>query len=637
MQKLALTLFVALLASIITFNPSSFQEKLQENLYHDMTPAEEIVIVYIDEHSLSDEMLGRWQDWSREYYAKAIENLEGAAVIGIDLVFNRKSTGLSEEALIETLATNKTSDELIEDQLAYLEKDHPDDLALAEAMEKSGNVFLVKYPDTTSIDLISKTAAGEGYSYGELSQSSAVLKINAKNSFDLQIAEFFSGKTYSPPLDEQGQMYINYAGPAGSYKYFSFSDIYNGTFNQNEIQGKIVLIGVGTPTLQDNYTVPLGENLMYGVEIHANTIQTILEENFLQKTTKPEQTVINFILLAAAMGLFLHLKIFATIPVLPAAVAGYWLLALTAFRNGTILDLVHPYLALATLYLIAIIYRYLTEIHKRKQIKSAFSHYVSKDVVDEVLKNPETLHLGGEKKVITTFFADIANFTSWAEKENPEKLTAQLNEYFSIFSEIIMKNGGTVDKFEGDAIMAFWGAPLAVENQEELACETALEALTKIPNIKFKVGIATGEAVVGNLGSKERFDYTAVGDTVNLAARLETANKFYGTKILVAEKTAAKLADKFAWRRLDKVRVKGKQDAVTIYELLPRPHPAINTFHQAIEYYKNADWQGARERFQEVLTQIPDDGPTKTYLARIAKLENNTPENWDGVWEFGEK
>ena len=254
---------------------------------------------------------------------------------------------------------------------------------------------------------------------------------------------------------------------------------------------------------------------------------------------------------------------------------------------------------------------------------------------------------------MTAFFADIASFTTWSEGTEPEALVAQLNEYFSMISEIIMQNQGTVDKFEGDAIMAFWGAPLPLPNHAELACKAALECRYALEDlnkkwesegkrkINIRVGINSGEAIIGNIGSKERFDYTAIGDTINLAARLESANKFYATQIMISEKS---LTEGFETRRLDRVRVKGKTEPIDIYELLAEkgklPEKVVTLvgeFHQAIEYYRNGKFAEAKERFEKLLAEVGHDGPTKTYIARIEKLIANPPEGWDGTWTFDSK
>jgi len=641
----------------------SWQTSLSTNLYYEHPASEDIVVIYIDESSLAEEALGKWEHWSRKYYAQAIDNLKeaGTAIIGVDILFNRESQGVSKDGLEEAFTTNPTTNGVLEDLHKYLEEDHPADITLGESIDNAGNVVLAKYPgangsDIKSIDVIANGALAEGYVYSNITQSESLLSLLLEDGFDINIAELFTGKSKDNIPTKDNELYINYTGPAGTYKAFSFYDIYTGNFDKKDFEGKIALIGVGTVSLQDHYSIPLGENTMYGVEIHANAIQTILDEAYLRDVTTGEKFAILATLSLLATVIFMYLGIGWTIGALTVLAIGYWISAEAAFRKGLILDLVYPYIALITTYLASMLYRYFTEIQSGKELKSAFGHYVSPEVVKQISQNPDSLKLGGDKRSLTIFFADIQDFTTWSEGAEPQALVAQLNEYFSALSKVIMDNQGTVDKFEGDAIMAFWGAPLAVENHAELTCKTALEARLRLTElnkkwasegkreITFRIGINTGEAIVGNIGSQERFDYTAIGDNVNLAARLESANKFYGTHIMISEHTHALLKDKFATRRLDRIRVKGKDKPIDIFELIATKNGLadgadqfINEFHSAIEYYRNGKFQEAKERFQEIAKKAPQDGPTKTYLERIEKLIDNPPENWDGTWTFTNK
>jgi len=653
---------ILVLTSILSIvNPdSSWQDKFSANLYYERPISDDIVIIYINDYSLSADTLGRWQDWDREYYAQTIDNLSSAeaSVIGLDLLFNRESKGASEAALEEAFSSNPQANGVLENLYGYLAEDHPSDTILATSMEDAGNVVLVKYPDaSSSIDIIADSALAEGYAYSGGGQSELLLSVMLQDSFDLKIADVFTGENHANiPANSNDEMYVNYAGPAGSYKFFSFYDIYTGNFDPQDFAGKIALIGVGTPTLQDHYSVPLGDENMYGVEIHANTIQTILDGAYLRNLTTTEKIAILAIASLLATALFMYLGIWWAIGAFFVLSVGYWFSAQAAFRQGIILDLVYPYLALIIAYIGSTLYRYFTEIQAGKELKNAFGHYVSPEVVAEIIKNPDALKLGGDKRAITVFFADIQNFTNWSEGAQPEALVAQLNEYFSALSEVIMRNGGTVDKFEGDAIMAFWGAPLPIENHAELTCRAAIEARTRLAElnkkwltegrqeIHFRIGINTGEAVVGNLGSQDRFDYTAIGDNVNLAARLESANKFYSTTIMISENTHGVVSDKFAIRRLDRIRVKGKDKPIDIFELIAETgHLAqgadafIDEFHQAIEYYRNGNFPEAQKRFQDIAARAPQDGPTKTYLERIEQLIKSPPESWDGTWTFESK
>lgn len=644
---------------------SSWQEKLSANLYQERGVSDDIIIVYIDDYSLSDNGLGRWQDWSRDYYATVIENLDEASAIGLDIIYTNASSGVSGDQLSRILMDNFATDTLWAELAEYIKGEHPDDTTLAEAIKEAGNVFLVKYPYTDndgnllaevrSLDIFTENSAGEGFAHLEIPQSENVLQ--TEGDFAEKIAEQLTGEALTPKRNEDNLMYINYAGKSLAYKQISFANVYNGNFNVEDIENKIVLIGNGSPVLQDHYAVPIDDTTnMYGVEIHANTIQTILDGAYLRNLTTTEKIAVLAAASLLATALFMYLGIWWAIGAFFVLSVGYWFSAQAAFRQGIILDLVYPYIALIIAYVGSTLYRYFTEIQAGKELKNAFGHYVSPEVVAEIVKNPDALKLGGDKRAITVFFADIQNFTNWSEGAEPEALVAQLNEYFSALSEVIMRNGGTVDKFEGDAIMAFWGAPLPIENHAELTCRAAIEARTRLAElnkkwltegrqeIHFRIGINTGEAVVGNLGSQDRFDYTAIGDNVNLAARLESANKFYATTIMISENTHGVVSDKFAIRRLDRIRVKGKDKPIDIFELIAETgHLAqganafIDEFHQAIEYYRNGNFAEAQKRFQEIAAKAPADGPTKTYLERIKKLMKNPPENWDGTWTFADK
>ncbi len=650
---LASTVLFGVLA--ITATPQGWQEKLQKNLYYEHPASDDIIIVYIDDWSTDDTRLGRFSDWNRQYYAQAIDNLTEAdvSVIGIDLVFNHESQGISQQDVSEILTTTPSANDALDEFASYVTGTHPDDTVLAQSIEEAGNVVLAKYEGTSSIEQISKFALDEGLATGEISQSNLTLAINGEGTFSQKIAEHFSGSTYE---EVPNPMYVNYVGPAGTYEYYSFHDIYLGNFGYSDFKDKIVLIGVGSPTLQDHYMVPIGTNSMYGIEIQANAIQTILDEKFIDPASGFKQIATIFMLSILATLLFMYLGTAASIISILALGTGYWIFAEASFRQGKIANLIYPFIAILAIYISVSGYKFFIENKEKKYIKSAFGHYVSPEIVDQISKNPDSLKLGGEKRTITAFFADIQNFTTWSEGTPPEELVSQLNEYFSALSEIIMRNQGTVDKFEGDAIMAFWGAPLSVENHAFLACKTALEIRTKITElnktwaatgkkqISFRIGINTGEAIIGNIGSKDRFDYTAIGDTVNLAARLESANKFYGTQIMLSSDTHEHIGIEFELRRLDRVRVKGKETPINIFELIATKDRIsneasllINEFHSAIEYYRNADWANALARFESLAQKIPNDGPTKTYIERIKKLQISSPPNWDGIWTFETK
>ena len=287
----------------------------------------------------------------------------------------------------------------------------------------------------------------------------------------------------------------------------------------------------------------------------------------------------------------------------------------------------------------------------------AFSHYLSPKVIDSIIKNPEAIKLGGESRRITTFFSDVAKFSTISESLSPTELVSLLNEYLSEMTDIILGYDGTVDKFEGDAIMAFFGAPQVFPDHAARACFAALDMQRKLSEMRarwreqgrhelfVRMGMNTGEAVVGNMGSRTRMDYTVMGDSVNLASRLEGANKFYSTGIMISEFTRADAGDAIEVRQLDRIRVVGKEEPIVVYELLARKgeldsdtRDMLEKYDAGLDHFKEREWDKARSLFRAGLKIIPGDGPCATYVERCTKFMKSPPSrNWDGVYRMKTK
>jgi adenylate cyclase len=318
-------------------------------------------------------------------------------------------------------------------------------------------------------------------------------------------------------------------------------------------------------------------------------------------------------------------------------------------------------------------YRYLTEFREKMALQGAFGKYVNPTVVRQIAEHPEELKLGGRKQEITVMFTDIVHFTTTSEKLKPESLVALLNEYFQAMSDVVMAEGGTLDKFEGDAIMAFFGAPVAQKDHALRAARAALNMRVKLsellnkwknarpgpdgrpsnllpggetkPVIDFRCGLSTGEAIVGNMGSSERFDYTAMGDIVNLGSRLEGANKSYKTSIMISEKTHEAVKDQFETRELDTILVVGKTEPSKVFELIaPKGELSdhdlllLKQYGEAIALYHERKYAYALEKFEEILKTFPEDGPSKLYRQRCEVYRDYPPKpDWNGVSEMGSK
>jgi adenylate cyclase len=332
-----------------------------------------------------------------------------------------------------------------------------------------------------------------------------------------------------------------------------------------------------------------------------------------------------------------------------------WLAAnYVLFTRGLWLNVTYPILTLIVMYTGLTIYRYMTEEREKRKIKSAFSSYVNASVVQEMLKNPDMLKLGGDKRMATVLFSDIRGFTTISERLDASALVHLLNHYFTAMTDIVFKYDGLLDKYIGDAIMAVWGAPLSQPDHAALACRTGLEMMDGLARVRREmagtiagvedldigIGINTGTMVVGNMGSLSRMDYTAIGDSVNLGSRLEGANKQYGTNVIVGEMTWEQIKDRFCCRELDAVAVKGKKLPARIFELVGEPGQVsedklklARAFHKGLAAYKSRRFDDADRIFSAIHHHYPDDKPTRLYLDRVAELRRDPPgPDWDGVF-----
>ncbi|MBU1445643.1 adenylate/guanylate cyclase domain-containing protein [Patescibacteria group bacterium] len=674
-----------MMAILVCLNPfQNWHLKLTNSLFTYQNPSEDIVIVAIDEKSVgvdnSDKKsLGKFNEWQRSFYAEVVEKIQSShsKAIGLDILFAGKSTGIDQQTTDEILLSKKT-DEFKKYSSENLI--HPEDQALIEAIKTIANFFIIEYPGTP-IDPTSKTIESWnllmplkdfikpnnenlGLTNIDLDPDGMVRKFpliltdeNGKDheAFGLKIAQAATdnGIDISKIPLENGRMLINYFAKPYSYKYISFIDIFTDNYDPADFENKIVLIGVTTPkAAQDHYLTPTNINTPTpGVEIHANIIQTLLEDKFLSNQTKTGQ-IIMIGVISIAMAITLNfLGIWTGIMLAIAMLFIYTGAAHIAYRNGLIINMVYPYIMIVMTYFGSIIYKYFAELRKKIYIKNAFGRYLSPTVMETVLNNPRLLHLGGTKHVVTVLFSDIAGFTTISEKLPTKDLLQLINEYLSTMTNIILKHEGTLDKYIGDAIMAYFGAPIDQADHEKRACEVALDMRAALPGLQakwvhegkpyvdFRVGINTGEVIIGNVGSESRFDYTIMGDEVNLGSRLEGANKKYGTHIMISEDTKMRVSNDYVVRKLDYLRVKGKDEPIHVYELVGRKGEVseigmklINEYTKGIDLYMNRQFQEAYNSFKKALETYPEDKPSKVYLQRCDILINfPPPEDWDGI------
>ncbi|MFT5211267.1 MAG: adenylate cyclase [Flavobacterium sp.] len=422
------------------------------------------------------------------------------------------------------------------------------------------------------------------------------------------------------------------------------------------VEGKIVLIGEVAEVSHDEFETPLGN--IFGVEIIADTITSILRGAPL----KSAPLMLEVLLAMVMMVCFLATRLLSQ--PLPRNLVSFGLVI--AYCTGVIMAYISMglvismiYVLLASFIAIAVINVkfYLAEMGQKAVIKDAFGQYLSPAVVADLVKDPTKLSLGGEERVMTAYFSDIASFSSFSENMTASELVLVLNEYLTAMCNIIIGLEGTVDKFEGDAIIAFWGAPAIQEDHAKLACFAAIDmnnALIPLrekwanegrPVVNVRMGLNTGKMVVGNMGSAQRMDYTMMGDAVNLAARLEGANKAFGSYLMISESTYLEAKDHIDVRELDTIRVIGKNDAVKVYNLIERKGQTkglmadlVAQYDKAHALYKARDFAAAKEAFKLALAIDPTDGPSATYVGRCELYISSPPaDDWDGVYQMTEK
>ena len=646
------------------------QHGLQNKFYDYDSASSEIVIVAIDEKSLKPENLGPFKSWPRENYAKAVEILDknNAAAIGIDVTFPDASAkgALDDELLAKTLS--KYDNVVLAARYYFDGGEKGYEWPNEEIMKGNPvlgwiNIQLDADGFVRSLPLFTESDKGV---IDAFSLALARIYLHADPS-DYRVTDGYFD--YSSDIripawsrkdkdsgEEVNFMYVNYFAQPNKFTHISFSDLLNENLvdkqgNPINFRDKIVIIGPTAIDLQDDYLSPVSEGVrMPGVEIHANNVQTVITQEFLRDQPLMSLWLTLLGILAVNIVLFSFLKVRYTVPLAVVECFGMLIAGIVAYESRILVNVVYPILTIILSFIGTYLLRFIMEQHERQFIEGAFGHYVNKDVVKQIKKDPHMLELGGAKREITVFFSDIAGFTTISETLKPEELVKFLNEYLGEMTEIIIAHQGTLDKYEGDAIMAFWNAPVPQHDHPLHACEAALEnqkrlarlrekwAKAGLPEMHVRIGLNTGEAVVGNMGSENRFDYTAMGDNVNLASRLESINKQYGTYLIISESTYEAVEDKMICRELDRIRVKGKNEPVKIYELIAKKEDQTNEMNAKLNTYTEALMLYRAKRFADAQTKfaiLSNDPPSVLFIKRCAEfIKNPPPADWNGVWNF---
>lgn len=724
-----LTLTIAVIAYLnYTDIYTPFEHKIKDLMFKtrgEIKGNETIIIIDIDEKSLKE--LGQWP-WSRDKVARLLQNLAeyGVGIVGLDVVFAEpdnsspkkvfQKMGLKSDDIIdyddvlgETIAQTPT----IVGYVFALNDDgispegRPKSRAIIIEQNKPENSYLIKpHRAILNVPQIQKNAYSNGYfntvpdSDGIVRSIPLVMEYNGviypslslemmrlvleQTKITLQydqrgISQILLGEL-AIPTDFYGRMLVNYRGSQNSYRYISASDIYYKRVDALHVEGKIALLGTSAAGLLDLRSTPF-DSVYAGVEVHANALDNILNKEFISKPIWAVGVDLVSIVLIVLITFFIlllpsALANFAILVFLNISVVGahYYLMVYEGILLNTILVL----FALNLLFVLGQAINYFLEIKQKEMIKGKFASKVSPAVMNDILSSEGNV-LEGKEREITVFFSDVRNFTNISEAMgNPKKLIALMNTYMDPMTEIIIKSGGTVDKFIGDAIMAYWNAPTDVENHADKAVSASLEQLHRlkelnasirqnpefesvvimadkkgVPVIDIGIGLNTGVAIVGEMGSSGRSDYTVIGDPINLGSRLESLCKYYNSKLNISHFTKAQLRGEYILRFLDLVTVKGKSEPVEIWQVhdfLDAPDlldgvskevllAELQEYHRAIALYKNASFQEALRIFEALnnLSTKTNHAIYALYCERCEHYIEYPPSHFNGVFVHATK
>ena len=659
--------------SLIEDETLSYRHILRAHQWEDSltSPSEDVVIVYTDE-----EFYEEYDKYplTRVDLSTIVVRLKamGARVIGVDMIFDFPSA-YGEDPTLEDAFREAVNVLLV--SAAEIEGDEYE--GLNTAIDRFNNVTENGYSNISSNSVISESIVRLRI-HEEMIETYDSWPFIVKAVAMYQDAEpemvdglLTIGEDIEVQLDQFNDMYIDYPllptlgdTPQRLHDVIGLSALDLLFVDDEEeleelaflVEDKIVLIGEVAEVAHDEFETPVGD--VYGVEVIADAITTILRGGSLRPASFLLELFLAVLMLAVFLGSRLIPNPFPRNAASIGAIVLYVLLVGSLYvYAGLVISM--SYLLLASVLSLAVINArfYVTEIGLKGMIRDAFGQYLSPKVVSDLVKDPDKLALGGEERELTAFFSDIAGFSTISGNMSPQELVQLLNEYLTEMCNIIIGFEGTVDKFEGDLIMAFWGAPTVQRDHARLACyasidqHKALHELREkwrsegVPPFRVRMGLNSGPMVVGNMGSVQRMNYTVMGDAVNVAARLEGANKVYSTYSMISEATLRMCEDFIDVRELDTIRVVGKSEPVGVYELLDRknqtsPEKAnvVESFTSALDLYKAGNFADAKSGFEATLGINPDDGPSQTYVERCQLFIDSSPgADWDGVFTMTEK
>jgi adenylate cyclase len=636
-------------------------------------PSQAVTVVYTDEAFYEEYGV---YPLRRVDLATIITRLSdmGAAVIGVDMLLDFNSAYGEDPTLVSAIEAAGNvllvSQAEIDDDRGYQKTNYA--IPKFSSIAESGYSNISSNSDLAETMVRLRIHPNIAEQDGEWPFAVKALSMYTGEPPVLRDHRLFMGDRQLATLDQHHDLYLDYpklprtldgAGsrarheavgiPAGDILFLDEEELYDLSFL---VEGKIVLIGEVAEVAHDQFETPVGN--VFGVNIIASEIGTLIKQGPLRAAS--------FGLELLSAGLLLALIAGTTWIAAPLIRNGLSVLGLVVFvvvcfwayaRQGLVLSMV-PNIGAWVLSLAVVNGRfYLNEMGQKAYIKEAFGQYLSPTVVADLVADPDKLNLGGEEREMTAYFSDIAGFSTFSESMTPTQLVQLLNEYLTEMCDVIIDSDGTIDKFEGDAIIAFWGAPIDQPAHARQACyasidmNKALESLRDLwvnrglPSVSVRMGINTGRMVVGNMGSSQRVNYTIMGDAVNLAARLEGANKAFGSDLMISEATYMQCADDIDVRELDVIRVVGKAEPIRVFQLLDRKNQTsgiladvVDRYHKGLSLIRDRNFVEAEAAFRACVEMMPNDGPSQTHLARCQQfLITPPPSDWDGVLELKEK
>ncbi len=564
---------------------SSINLWLSDQLFTPAAPSPNIVIVGIDDDTLA--AYGRLAEWPRSLHAQAIKNLSeaGARVIGFDVLFVDGSPDDQILAAAMESAQNVVLPLVGTEPLPPAESQITYDhfllpvAPLEQASINVGHANIIPDPDGTvrRLPLVVRDSTGQSYPSFTLAVLYTLFSMPLPQEYPLKDGIIYAlGRDI--PVEPFYNLRINFAPKAESRPYISYGDVIRGDFDPSVVKNKIVLIGMTATGELDTWAVPTSANKVSGVMIHAAAMDTILTQRFLVETGTGLTVMIMLLMVGIIAFTLPRLKLRWGAAITGGLFLGYLIASFLAFDRGHILDMLYPLVTLPILFVSSVVCSIVIEQSDRRFIKDLFGRYVSPQVAGEILGLADVgeLELGGEQRQVTVLFADIRGFTRMSEEMSPEAVVTMLNIYLSVMIDKVLQNDGMVNKFAGDNIMAVWNAPYSEEDHAQLAVKAAWEAQKEIvelqqrdpslPKVQFGIGINTGEAVAGNVGSLGRAEYTVIGDAVNLASRICSAAP--GGEVWIGPETYRQATDYLQVEEMEPQTFKGKIEKVVVYRVV---------------------------------------------------------------------